>query len=232
MKKRDFRQKKFAFKRPSSSATLKRRGVLVICLSVIIFFSLVSSVYYYKRFLVSPLTHLKTWVNAHKDHLNQKFVSSTPRSTPTTPDEEPIHFKFYTTLPNMQVKVSEQIVGGGNKPLNKPERNLVSDQRLNAKKNIVPIVDVQELERELSDRIKQNSYIIQLGIFRTQHAAQKSQQTLIKRGLDAKMIVIGSGEKTLYKVQLGPYANKSQAKLAQQKLERKGVKGLISKIYP
>lgn len=91
-------------------------------------------------------------------------------------------------------------------------------------------VDANELEKELAKHIKQNTYIVQAGIFKNFEIAERFRHSLAAKGLVVGMVKLSNAERNIYRVQLGPFSNKEQAKLAERQLQKNGVSGIIRKV--
>jgi cell division protein FtsN len=234
--KRDFTQKTFAVKRSSSPLTTRGRWIL-LGVSIGLFLIGIALYFFLKLFNVANLpghySDVKTWVSEGQNHLHQTLVSVQNLATKKPDAEQTIHFEFYTTLPDRQMVVAEQVAKVSSQPLMKNNDPTYADRvkptGVPSKEVISPfsIANAQELEQELADRLHQMNYTVQLGVFRTQTAAQTYRQTLIYAGFKATIVVLDKGKKPIYRLQLGPYADKKQAKSAQQQLERQGLKSLI-----
>ncbi len=191
--------------------------------------------------LSASLARVKIWVNDHKTkpHMEARAKLTKPSSA-----EPPLHFEFYTALPNMQLAVAEtapdapsvktEIKVRMQEP--KPVAKLPIASKANLIKPTTAIVTADELERELSGHIKlaahalKEQFAIQVGVFRSIEAAKHYQETLRKTGFKTAVAPLGSDKKNLYRVQLGPYADKSQANLSWHQLEAQGIKGVIYKL--
>lgn len=166
--------------------------------------------------------------------------------------ETPIHFEFYTSLPNMQMDMSsqkEEAVLSAKRSLSNPEAlqhknnrlvsalesskgDSVSKEKLErqpAIRQAMPIVSADELEQELSTHIKQAAYIVQLGRFKEMNEAKQYQLYLAKLHIPSHLEKISHGSKVIYGLQVGPFNSKQQASVALKSLKKKGIAGMLIK---
>lgn len=82
-----------------------------------------------------------------------------------------------------------------------------------------------------SQQLKQPSqpYIIQLGTFETQPAAKQLVSALSSVGFEAKIVKIRNKGQTVYAVQQGPFVTKEMALATKQRLQKRGIAGVIRK---
>lgn len=203
------------------------------CALIIFFGALSYSFFQYKQgklnspSLVSHFASIENWVSARTQHLQKKPVSelkvSKAKSVATAkhPYVQPVHFEFYTALPNMQVMMSDPVLA-----MKKNDDTVVATKKVAALKGAV-VVSAEELENELSKHIKQHAYVIQLAVFRNAKSADKYHQDLTEAGFDANIVTLKNAEKETYRVQLGPYLSKVEARNMQKKLQKQGVEGLV-----
>ncbi len=173
----------------------------------------------------SYFSRMKTWVSERKTHINQGLVKVKRLAANKNAPPPEIHFEFYTTLPKMQVKLSD---------LN------TTDERSSAPKiqqaSILPapaasaVISASDIEKELSAQLTPPSYVVQLGIFSSKNAAAKYRASLSTAGFEASVVKSAAAGSTIYRVQLGPFKNQNQARMAQKELQRKGLNGIMRKI--
>ena len=182
----------------------------------------------------SSLTRFTTWIAERKNHLHQGIAKVKQLAENKTDTSEPVHFEFYTTLPNMQVTMSNPVASNDNQAVannNTPRPTIVSTQKTSVKMLTADaIVNADELEKELAHELKQETYVIQVGIFHDTEAAEHYRKSLADAGFTASITKVALKGKTSYRVQLGPFANKNQTKIVQQRLQKKGLNGLIRKV--
>ena len=118
----------------------------------------------------SYFSRMKTWVSERKTHINQGLVKVKRLAANKNAPPPEIHFEFYTTLPKMQVKLSD---------LN------TTDERSSAPKiqqaSILPapaasaVISASDIEKELSAQLTPPSYVVQLGIFSSKMLPRRSR---------------------------------------------------------
>lgn len=171
--------------------------------------------------------------------------------------ESQIHFEFYNALPSMQVATSDPIPktvipkavvaketikkpvvkqtteiarAKPQKPVAKVRLAQQTAQQPKSKAKQTPfglVVSAEELERELSDQLKQKQYIIQLGMFRDSQAAKRYRKVLSRAGFTVTVVKIKEGNKRAYRIQQGPFLNVYRAKSAQKSLQKRGIASLV-----
>jgi hypothetical protein len=162
----------------------------------------------------SGLSHLKAVFFAPHTPLQAQKTKSVLAHKEST--EPAVHFEFYTTLPNMQISAKET---SSSPEKSKPTPAVVT--KTNPK-----IANASELEKELLSQIKPSTYVIQLGFFRKANAAEQYRRFLWQAGLTKGLLKVAT-EKEGYCVQLGPFATKNQAKMANLRLQKRGIHGLV-----
>lgn len=139
---------------------------------------------------------------------------------------EGVKFDFYTQLPAMQVNVPP--VSAAKAP------PVVSSDKLTA--DIDRSIKEAHTTKSQIDRHDGNPatskqpYVIQLGIFKDRMAAKELRVSLLLAGVDADVVKITVQNQDNYRVQAGPYVSTKAAKLAQQKISRKGIESIILKL--
>lgn len=185
--------------------------------------------YQYKKdpqkypYLDTYVQQTTNWIAAHRSHLRQDIVKVKRLAANKNTEQEEIHFEFYTALPNMQMNATVQAEPAQTGVAAKPTITAPVVATVASPANL----DTQALEQDISAQINQGRYLLQLGVFRTQDSAARFQQSLADAGFQAKVITT---EKKVFKVQMGPFTNKNQARLAQIDLEKKGFNGVMHRI--
>lgn len=179
-------------------------------------------------------TRLRTWFAEHNVHLNQNIQKVKQFANNQDEAEPPIHFEFYKTLSSTQMTASQSTavlqpitstpVGTVKKVVNEIAAKPIKSTTLPT------LISASDLEKDLSQEISEDNYVIQAGVFKTATSAEQLKRSLTAIGFSAKVVKFTNADKEIYRVQLGPYNNKSQAKLAQQRLQHKGMQGTIRKI--
>lgn len=221
-------KKKFATRRTQSSIKWSWVAFFLIFLITVVGASVL--VFQYRHHpenfpkLNAYFEQVNGWLAEHKSHLHQKVIKV--KQVATNDDgEKQIHFEFYTTLPNAQMRVAESV--DVDTPTEAPAK---TSRPKMAKSKSPSIINADELEREFSTQLQQNSYVVQLATFQNQAGAERYRTLLSQSGFEARVVKLGSADKPIYRVQIGPFNNKEQAKLAQRQLLKKGMSGIIRKI--
>lgn len=229
--RKDFAKRKLSAKQ----ASVRRWGWIFFAFAAAIFFLAAGClIFQYKEkmfntpFISSFFSRAQIWIAARKNHLQKGVVRDTAAKTQSFAVSKhqapaPIHFEFYTALPNMQVTLPAPVM-----EVQKKEDRVAAVKKSPAVNKVV-VVSAEELEKELSRHFMQNTYVLQLGVFRHAASADSYHKTLAAAGFDASIITLRRAEKETYRVQLGPFLNKVQAKEMQRKLLEKGMEGVILK---
>jgi cell division protein FtsN len=72
-------------------------------------------------------------------------------------------------------------------------------------------------------------YVIQLGVFQSEAAANRLREAITSVGFDVAIVKVTEGNRKLYHVQQGPYETAALAKSFQQRLEKRGIISVIQK---
>lgn len=222
--RRNFVKKKAAKKRTSASNWQRNVFIVVIAVAVCFSFGFYFSKYQKQTRTYAYISHsfdvIKMWtVNHHvRENLNDGLVKF-KQLTAKEEIDRPVHFEFYSALPDMHIPT--ETVTSKAEQVEPP--NKVMDKPL-------PIADAGELERGIAEQIKHSdTYLIQLGIFKSPDSITRLRQAISKIGLDMHVLKCTVAQKEMYRVQLGPYANKDAAKLTLRQLQKKGINGLLRK---
>lgn len=185
---------------------------------------------HYQTTLSTSLAKAKTWFK-HDKKSGPNVAEEAPKQVaqnPTSKEEMPINFEFYTALSQMQIKTGanltpamKEIVKNKEKNFNPTERNLPSK---------IKVVSEEELEKSISSELFQQTYVIQLGLFRSPAMAQQYKTTMSKQGFSVQVEKVTMAEKLFYRVQLGPFSTQMQAKSQLKELQLKGVEGIVIKL--
>lgn len=244
--KKDFTKKKLSIKQSSS---LRWGWVLIAFIFLLVLPLLGYAIYKHKQnTLNTPVvsdyfSKIENWMGERKAHWQKKLVndnSKKVKSFTTTKNQAvpQIHFEFYTALPNMQVIVTEpEITTVALLPRNVKQpmeavkvsstKTVPVIEKVRATSPPVSVASAAELEQAISDQIQQKAYIVQLGVFRNAMTADKFYKTLAEAGFKATVVKSLTTKKDIYRVQLGPFLNKAQAKVAQKQLQKKGIDGIV-----
>lgn len=198
----------------------KSRLSIWFIIFLFILLSFAAGLYVYKSqkpatayaFLNNYIVRSNAWVAAHKS-MFQKVQGSIDKVKQLASDEESdahVHFEFYSALPDMQMEAAQEQKGMANETAKQ-------------------IISADDIEKELTDELSQAGYIVQLGVFKSQHSAEQLQQSVSRHGLTATVIKTMVTNKEFYRVQIGPYTNKDEAQVTMRKLQQQGMNGLIRK---
>lgn len=153
---------------------------------------------------------VQTWWIERKARIASQFakpqdksaqVAAAKKTTSSTP--EPVHFEFYSMLPNPSATVSTEAS---------------------------PIFNHDNLEREFAKTVKKTAYVIHTGIYSNAASADKTRQVLAGEGLATKIVKAYIDDRLVYRVQIGPFEEKERVSAAQSKLAARGMHGVLRKI--
>lgn len=196
----------------------------------------------------SYYSRITTWIAERRTHLVRGSFAKVKQLAAKEEAPPQIHFEFYTALPTMQVNADQPLTVASETPKVvtpvSPQKKTVlaradKSAGMQASKAMVSpfvpavkssVVNADELEQEFSAQIKQNTYIIQLGVFRTAVAAEHYRSTLAKAGFESTVVKTALTREKVYRVQLGPFSTKDQAAFAQRQIQKKGITGIVRKI--
>lgn len=108
--------------------------------------------YQYKKILTSDsviatnFAKISTWIAAHKTHLHDGLAKVKQIASNKDAEDEPIHFEFYTALPNMQVKVNTPIVDEAAPP---KKKEVANNSAVKTHKEKVKLVDRQAPKKDM-----------------------------------------------------------------------------------
>lgn len=172
------------------------------------------------------------WVFAHKTEMMAENVTFLDRVTglfkhkealanhsmedikavSTIKKSDDVHFDFYSELPNMQMSAFPEMAESA------------------PSKIIIPKPNIHDPEASQTAKAKQAlKYIVRLGEFNDSVSASQHQLSLLLVGCDAEIVAIKTANKTLFRVQRGPFVEEAQAKQLQQRLLQKGVESTLVK---
>jgi cell division septation protein DedD len=170
----------------------------------------------------------------------------------------PVRFDFYNELPNMQMPVDDsQNVASAPPPpplspskpmpvaVSEPQpvpqdtapvipvaiKNKPIDATASVEKPAINADDVGDLlaAEHPAEQIVER-YVVQLGIFQSEEAANKLREAITSVGFEATVVKVAHGKQKFYHVQQGPYENVASAKLSQQRLGKRGIVSVIQKL--
>jgi len=121
-----------------------------------------------------------------------------------------IKFSFYTDLPSLQV-------GAVKTPI--PAVTKTQIQTIAVKKAPKPIVEKKS----------SGHFMVQIAAYKNSSSASDKRISLLFEGFEAKIVESNKNGRKIYHLQQGPYQDLSKARLAQRKLEKRGIKSVIKK---
>lgn len=156
-------------KLPSTHSKAKTSRKMV-CFAVILVVIGVASFTGYNYFKKSPrdlmvgqhqtkyalyASRVSGWITERKNHLNKKIVKIKRDVLRDKENEEiPVHFEFYTALPNMNIEHTQKIeVANRRNESNDPKSKIIS-KPLEVSRAESPFTDPKELEQQLLSKIK------------------------------------------------------------------------------
>lgn len=215
----------------------KRAGHSVVLLGIFIiaFASGISFLQYKYHFInvyliANYAERARTWMSEHKVHLNANIQKVKQFASNQDEPEQPVHFEFYKTLTSADMTTAEPVVSDVLPVSAKKTDNIAIKPTKSPAALPASIVSASDLENDLSQEVSVDNYVIQAGVFKNASGAEQFKRSLLAIGFTAKVIKMTNADKEIYRVQLGPYNNKTQAKVAQQRLQRKGLQSTIRKI--
>ena len=233
---RNFTKTTFAVRRPPESGGKPRWALLIgVIVGFMVILGFVIYLYKHQTMKSFSLSLLSSRFTSFLDD-SQKGTPAEPKrlAAHTNKVEPQVHFEFYHTLPNVQLELPNAIVMAKNTNQHAtqvitPHKPLV-DKTNRTSSNLASafVVAPEELERELSNQLKQK-YLIQLGVFRGNLAAKRYHNKLTRAGLKVSIVKIKLGKEDVYRIQQGPFFDKDRAKSMQKMLHQKGIASLVIK---
>lgn len=215
--RRDFTRKSVAARRVARQRKWIRR-ISVLTAAITLAATGTSLLYYYQGGIALAFheqsSGFQAWLAKHHENLNEQMLKVKQMAANKEPPA--IHFEFYDELSNLQVA--------------NPKPEIVTLSTAAPLPQAIAVVDAKQFEAEFSKQIKANNFIVQVAMFKNLQSAQKLSKDLLSSGLSAKVITLGSAEKPLYRVQLGPFEDKMQAALSQKQLQKKGLNSILRNI--
>lgn len=140
---------------------------------------------------VALLTHKKT---------NEDTIPNNVKQPQTV--QQPVHFDFYTELPNPKLKYITPVAS-------KPVK-----------------IETQTINKVVQAPINQTQYILQLGLFANTASTSQLRMAVLLAGFEAEVVQLPQG----YRVQTGPYSTLAAAKAVQKSLEKTGISGQVMRL--
>lgn len=151
----------------------------------------------------------------------QKQAANGPTRPGTSPsrEEDPgegMNYRFYTLLPEMEVKVSP---GGGTPPTDEPDGSA---------REKAPQAPRKEETAGPPEGDPRGRFLLQVASFRKSRSAEEMKARLAMRGLQAEVVEAEIEDRgTWYRVRLGPYSDRSAAEEVKSRLAEAGMRSLI-----
>jgi cell division septation protein DedD len=231
------KHKKVKILPPKKQGSWRRQlGILVVfsllfAAGLVIFHHKIHPVDY--RAFKASYARLNAWLHDRSAHFHEEINEAKARAERAERLDD-VHFEFYTALPAMQMKAPAMLPiksTAAITPLPATEVSSSSSQSVAHALLQKPFVNADEIEKEFAAKLQPNiNYILQLGIFRELKSAQALRANMMAAGLSPSIHQLGRGEKSLFRVQLGPYSSLSQAKNTAHQLQRKGFSVLLRKL--
>jgi len=152
------------------------------------------------------------WLKMPAEPVSQqaKQQSGKPVKSTEQEQEDQFHFDFFSMLPE------EEYTGVEDKP---KEKDGASSKR-----------DRKKVPAQKVSSVREGNYLIQLGAFRSQEAADKHKAELILNGFgNVRINRVKTAKGALYRVDVGPFQSFSSADHEKQRLNNAGYKSFLKK---
>lgn len=155
-----------------------------------------------------------------KQDFNEKMIELEDKVEAMT-ELEPRYVDENTTTTKSRIKRSEE---------KQPEIQIVEREK-EAETKPEAISKQEPAQKEQQQKVGGDSWVLQVGSFRDQQKAVTQRDKLRQSKIAAVFIEqFNSGGQANYRVRLGPFANREQSKIAQNKIKAKyDIDGLIMK---
>jgi cell division protein FtsN len=187
----------------TSRSKKKRLRIELVIIPIFLILCVGGWLFAHKEIFSSETTFLAQ-VKSIFSHKTHKLASNKPNATVAPPQEEPLHFDFYNSLPTMKVTVPPVAV-----------ENSV---------NSAPAKIVKPHDPEANPH-----FIVQIGLFKELNEANQMRLSLLLSGCDADVVKINTKEGAQYRVQRGPFVTQAEAVKLQKEWEKKGVSATVKK---
>ncbi len=206
---------KSAYKRRVPEKKNGRMGVFVFLFILMVVSSGGAWVYFHKLHpsdsaSIQPaklFAQLKDFL--HRKHMVKATVDQekSDQSKPAVAKE--VHFDFYDDLPNMQMNVAA-----------------TDDAKVEPVKPPPLKKEKPKAVAATSSKTEEAGYVVRLGTFDDESAADQMRVSLLLSGVDAEIVKIDSG----YALEKGSFDTVAEAKAIQKELLKKGIDGSIQKV--
>jgi hypothetical protein len=219
----------------------QKRTKLIFIVVLIMVASLGGSLFYvyhhasqHMQIMTNWTAPIRTWISTRKENLNQNITRIKKVAENRMDTHPPIRFEFYNTLPGMKVnvpehiesvvKVSEKMISPETPKMMPPE---VKSLRIFDAEQLQRSLNAELAKQEINDIHSRQTFILLLGTFKKNESAERLHQKLLTLGFSVKLISTQINGNTWYRVQVGPYQNREQAVIAQQKLKSQHLNSLL-----
>jgi cell division septation protein DedD len=214
-----------------------RQVVIFFSVAIILGATSLGGFFLVQKGLHRPSTNSQAWANtvtklkaifSHPKMVTALSKDELAQEKDPVADNE-IHYEFYDALPKVHIAATTQtpaevLIAEKAKTSTKDEVVAKMSGDSNSVPASAPIFSTDKLSAMIAAETPiHGRYIIQLGEFDSKEAAKQYLQAVTSVGLKADM-VLGAGQHgEVYRLQIGPYADKSQAKLSQQQFQKRGI---------
>lgn len=228
-------RKNFAEKKIITTKNSRRRWrvIFLLMLGLVLTMSTVfvvkkQKIIWHSSFLTTYVTRINVWIAARKNssanslakqNLDKLKSLTSNKSTPPS-----IHFEFYTALPNMQVVIPSQTFVSAEEKSETEKQRPAKSLQIKKSKTIVSENEVADI---LSLETQQHEFVLQIAVFKNAKAAERLAASFSDAGFAAGIARLMVANKEIYRVQFGPFSTEDQARVAQKKLQKKGINGVL-----
>lgn len=239
--KKHLARKKVSAKRRTLFSTIKSRASIIF-LALLIGGAIV---FFIKHHVKTPTSEpaffsvysekIKTWLAKRKDKLHQHINAVKQFATKQNEDDADLHFEFYNTLPSKEYSVpisSDDVseTAGVEHKENASSKTVNTHVASHDAEPKAKLIDVADIENELSQQSKEDHFVVQLGKFKTSVAAEQYRLSLAELADKSHIIKMAHATTDLYRLQFGPFNNRDEAILLVHHLQRKGVNAILHKV--
>jgi cell division protein FtsN len=186
------------------------------------------------------LTHISSWIGAHvlANHDSQMMIKPHAQATALPKPK----FEFYTLLANERVAGSHPAVAAVKAPVTVAVQSASSQPSVPATQSVnlplhaplspvaPPVVATVE-KKPVSMTAAYESYLIQVGSFRSAHEAERMKASLVMKGFNVAVSTATQNSINWYRVIIGPFSSREQAQTAQQAFARsEHIVGMVRKM--
>ncbi len=212
--------------------------LLLLILLVCVLVALVFGFYVYKNNASDSLRQKTvTFIAEMHSRFSHKKMDVIAKTTAMqrAPQEPEVRFNFYTELPQMQVTLTDADDAPSAAAIAKRAMRATNTQAESTAAFAAPAqaeASSADLKKQDASAENKTQYIVQVGLFKNETAAGETRVSLLLAGFEVDTVKTtdDAAHTTLYRLQKGPYATLSQAKLIQKQLLKKGVLGVVKQL--